>query len=220
MAHSLESAQARFKRLTSAHTYTANEGCPTLTDSEENEIWDALAEVELEAALLKTMNTNKPIQLLFSNSNRNMSESKTSEQLLVDDSPPTPFLPPLPPPPPPPSQPPVPSKKTSSGVLSLDTRGKVTKARLRSNCKTVRFFSEGFMTRLASFKPDLIKVEMYSKGNSKACKIDYSHLGGEERKKFANELRELQDTDKSVKSVTFENNFAFFLAGLPSRDAF
>ena len=60
-----ESVQARWQRLTSAHTYTASEGCPSLTNSEENEIWDALADLEYQAAVLKSECTNKPIELSF-----------------------------------------------------------------------------------------------------------------------------------------------------------
>jgi len=81
-------------------------------------------------------------------------------------------------------------------------------------------FSNGFANRLMAVIPQGIQTDFFyqGRGNAISCRIDLSGLSGSERMACAAKLIDLEETDKSVRSLKFENNYATLISCLPSRE--
>ena len=81
-----------------------------------------------------------------------------------------------------------------------------------------REFSSGFPAKLAkltALRP--VRTEFGTKRNFAFARLDYSALGYEESMEFQNGCNDLALTDKTVKSLHYEDNVAVFEAGVNNR---
>lgn len=81
-----------------------------------------------------------------------------------------------------------------------------------------REFSSGFPAKLAkltALRP--VRVEFGTKRNFAFARLDYSALGYEDSMEFQNGCNDLALTDKTVKSLHYEDNVAVFEAGVNNR---
>lgn len=191
------SARQRLALLAAEYEYAEDESFLELDSVAEGELWHAVAEAELEA--MEGGNNSSSVyiegenqregQLSLGRSAMEMSENFEFAQSLGAEEP-SDLLPAQAPP----------EKKEA------------TRPRL------VRDFSEGFYSRLKSFLPDFLDVKTGTRRQANVCQIDYSPLNFEERKNFIALLVELEESDKSVRSLVFENNKATLTAGLRQRE--
>lgn len=191
------SARRRLALLAAEHEYPEGEGCPELGPEAEGELWHAVAEAELEAQeeadrkerVLKGGAGVQELQSAFGLSAIEMSDDfEFAQSLLAEEAP---CLPP---------------------AQSPPAKKEVPRTRAPKD------FSEGFYSRLRSFVPEYLDVKTEVKGQANVCRIDYSPLNVEERKNFTAQLVELEESDKSVKSLVFQNNKATLTAGLSQRE--
>ena len=183
--------------LAAEHEYPEAEGCPELGPEAEGELWHAVGEAELEAQeeadrkqrVLKGGADVQELQSAFGLSAIEMSDDfEFAQSLLAEEAS---------------CLPPVPSPPAKKGV---------------NRTRAPKDFSEGFYSRLRSFVPEFLDVKTEVKGQANVCRIDYSPLNVEERKNFTAQLVELEESDKSVKSLVFQNNKATLTAGLSQRE--
>ena len=87
----------------------------------------------------------------------------------------------------------------------------------RGQSRAPKEFSNGFESRLDSFIPQGLETEFFHQGNALCCRIDLSSLSAQDRMAFAAQLMELEETDKSIRSLRFENNYATLVGCLSSK---
>lgn len=191
------SARKRLALLAAEHEYPEEEGCPELGPEAEGELWHAVGEAELEAQgevgrkqrVLKVGAGVQELQSAFGLSAVEMSDDFEFAQSLGAEE-----------------------------ASCLPTAQSPPAKKVVARNRLPKDFSEGFFSRLRSFVPDFLDVRTDVKGQAKICRIDYSPLNVEERKTFTAQLVELEESDKSVRSLVFENNKATLTAGLNQRD--